>query len=831
MTDSISLTLRKLSLLAKLLYGLTTSPVSTCDGNDTTTPPVVESYHSEIKIQAPQVKKRPPDYAKLACFFLHAPADVVKKTFQATTQFAKHVINKVGPHIHKTYKSPNPASNVPRRNEKVATDLIYANCPAIDDGSLKAWLFVGHKTLVADVYGVKKDKHFIRCLWDNIRARGAMLTLLSDHASTIICQKTKDVLRYLCIDGWTSEPHFQHQNPAERRYKTIKHNVQHVMNRYLIPAYAWLLVLSYVCFVMNRTACESLGWKTPMELLTGQTPDISMIYRYELWEDVYFSMYEDSTTLGEDDEYCGWFAGFSENVGNSMTYKILCKETMTVIHRSVLRKASDGRNARADLRAQLSLQERGLDLRGLPLQGEAKDDKDVPIPIPVGTYIPTEPFRLSSVVDDKFMPMADFDPTDLIGRTYLCEPDEDGNVHRAKIQELLDDHQRGLSANPDFIKFRCSVNDGEYEEIVTYNQICRRIEEDESKRYSKDGEKIWTYKKIIGHQGPLTSKDKDYKGSKWNLQLQWEDGSISFVPVKDMLKDDPAPAAKYAQDNGLLELDGWKKFKTHAKNSEKLIRAINQSKLRSFRTAKRYKYGYEVPRDHGDAMRLDIESGNTRWKTAEDIELAQIDEYETFDDKGPDGKPPDGYKKIRVHMVYDVKHDRRHKARLVADGHLTAVPVESVYSSVVSLRCVRIVTFIAELNKLELWSTDIGNAYLESKTNEKVYIIAGPEFGDRQGHLMIIIKALYGLRSSGARWHDRFHDVLLSMGFKPCKLEPDAWMRDKGDHYEYIATYVDDLLIASKDPKAITDTLQGPKYNLKLKGTGPVTFHLGCDYI
>ena len=100
------------------------------------------------------------------------------------------------------------------------------------------------------------------------------------------------------------------------------------MNRYLIPAYAWLLVLSYVCFVMNRTACESLGWKTPMEMLTGQTPDISVIYRYELWEDVYFSMYEDSITLGEDDEYCGWFAGFSENVGNSMTYKVLCKETM-----------------------------------------------------------------------------------------------------------------------------------------------------------------------------------------------------------------------------------------------------------------------------------------------------------------------------------------------------------------------------------------------------------------------------------------------------------------------------------------------------------------------
>jgi hypothetical protein len=52
-----------------------------------------------------------------------------------------------------------------------------------------------------------------------------------------------------------------------------------------------------------------------------------------------------------------------------------------------------------------------------------------------------------------------------------------------------------------------------------------------------------------------------------------------------------------------------------------------------------------------------------------------------------------GYKRIRVHMVYDVKHDGRHKARLVADGNLTQVPVEAVYSGVVSLRGLRLVAF------------------------------------------------------------------------------------------------------------------------------------------
>jgi hypothetical protein len=67
------------------------------------------------------------------------------------------------------------------------------------------------------------------------------------------------------------------------------------------------------------------------------------------------------------------------------------------------------------------------------------------------------------------------------------------------------------------------------------------------------------------------------------------------------------------------------------------------------------------------------------------------------------------------------------------------------------------------------------------------------------------------------------------MGFFPCKAEPDIWMRHVDDHYEYIATYVDDLAISSKDPKAVTDTLMN-KYNFKLKGTGEIEYHLGMSF-
>ena len=222
---------------------------------------------------------------------------------------------------------------------------------------------------------------------------------------------------------------------------------------------------------------------------------------------------------------------------------------------------------------------------------------------------------------------------------------------------------------------------------------------------------------------------------------------------------------------------------------------------------------------------------------AMDLELTQIHEYKVFKDTGKakfhNGKvvTPDGFQKIRVHFVYAVKHDGRFKARLVADGHLTKEPVESIYSGVVSLRSLRMVVFLSQLNNLEIWGADVGNAYLEAYTDEKLYIMAGPEFKELQGHLLIMVKALYGTRSGGARWHDRLFDILQELKFKPSKADPDVWMRPEpgGTCYEYIAVYVDDLAIAAKDPQAFCNELK-KKYNLKLKGVGPLEYHLGCTY-
>ena len=62
----------------------------------------------------------------------------------------------------------------------------------------------------------------------------------------------------------------------------------------------------------------------------------------------------------------------------------------------------------------------------------------------------------------------------------------------------------------------------------------------------------------------------------------------------------------------------------------------------------------------------------------------------------------------------------------------------------------------------------------------KMYnIVNGSEFGKKEGHIMIIHKALYGLRFSGLRWHKQLADYLRDMGFYPCKVEPDKWMIER----------------------------------------------------
>ena len=78
-------------------------------------------------------------------------------------------------------------------------DTVYSDVAAIDDGSTCAQIYVGTKSTVTDVYGMRTEKQLVNTLEDNIRDRGAMKQLLSDSAQSEISKRILDILRTLCI--------------------------------------------------------------------------------------------------------------------------------------------------------------------------------------------------------------------------------------------------------------------------------------------------------------------------------------------------------------------------------------------------------------------------------------------------------------------------------------------------------------------------------------------------------------------------------------------------------------------------------------------------------
>jgi hypothetical protein len=133
---------------------------------------------------------------------------------------------------------------------------------------------------------------------------------------------------------------------------------------------------------------------------------------------------------------------------------------------------------------------------------------------------------------------------------------------------------------------------------------------------------------------------------------------------------------------------------------------------------------------------------------------------------------------VKLMFVYDIKWDFTRKARLVAIGDLTDTPTALTYSIVVSREGVRIAFVIASLNDLQLTMFDVGNAYLNALTTKKQYCYAGKEFGpEEEDSIMVIRRAIHGLKSSGAAYRSHFSKTLLEMGFVSSRADLDVWLR------------------------------------------------------
>ena len=265
--------------------------------------------------------------------------------------------------------------------------------------------------------------------------------LISDNAKAQLSDKVKEILGTFVINNRTSEPHNKNQNFSERVYRDVKRMVERLLAMRGAPDSWWLLALEYVCFIFNHLATERLNWRTPTEWLLGFTTDIAVLLLFIFHQPVYYCSFDKD----DDEEILGQFAGIAENVGHSLTFKIVTNGGKT-ISRSLVRSATEPcifQNLRANQaapnvapKAPNAKVQVGSETVGVVLETVDKDETDTG-----DDAIPKEPQRptIAFAIGDKLKPgeeLPTFNSSDLLGRTFITDPDVDQEQQRAKIYHI-----------------------------------------------------------------------------------------------------------------------------------------------------------------------------------------------------------------------------------------------------------------------------------------------------------------------------------------------------------------------------------------------------------
>ena len=631
-------------------------------------------------------------------------------------------------------------------------------------------------------------------------------------------------VRKYSINHHTTEPYRPNHNFAEGVIREVRRKWFRVMVRKNVPQRLWDYGLLWVCDIQNRTSNSSRGLdgRCPLERITGETVDISEYLDFGFYDWVW---YRDNAGLGMTK--LGRWLGVSHRIGTLMSFWILTA-TGKVLSRTTVQRVTNLELQIDDNKAKcvafttaIAEQHGGNDLVPVDENGEPilPDDWDDP------QFNEEFVEEYGRTINDPRLKEADEDFTpDAYDDTYLqmelTLPKQGAEVQFGRVVKRLRD-KNGLPIgtahdNPilDTRMYEVEFQDG-HKASLAANVIAENLYaqiDDEGNRQvlfqeivdnRTNGKQVLQQDAFIVNRSGTKRRRETTIG--WELLVRWKDGSTTWVALKDLKESYPVQLAEYAVQSRLAGEPAFAWWVPHTlKKRNRII-----GKIKSKYWVRTHKFGINIPKTVAEARAIDAENGNTFWWDAILKEMKNVrPAFEVWEKS--EGEIPIGFQQIKCHLIFDVKmgENFRRKARFVAGGHTTEVPDYLItYSSVVSRDSVRIALTIAALNGLKVMACDIQNAYLTADCREKIWTIAGPEFGSEAGTIFIVRKALYGLKSAGAAFRSLLADTLMETGYQPTKADPDVWLRpavksNGFEYYEMVLCYVDDILAISDDPKA-----------------------------
>ena len=660
-------------------------------------------------------------------------------------------------------------------------------------------------------------------------------------------------VRHLDIDVHFSEKGRKNQNAmAERDIGILKQRWQRRMVEMAVPRRLWDYGLQYEAEIMSMMV-RGNNERTGYEQITGKTPDISEWLDFAFYERVWYH-YSDNHETSSDPRRIGRWLGVSHRIGSDMCYWVLTYSGKVISSTTVQHVTKSDMND-PELRPQIDKFDADIKKRLVDHdENFIRDDLSDAIAYLQDEY--SRPDHSNAPPDQEYgdmieEPLPDDDDTAaydefLNALVKLPLAGETLNGRVVKRSKGPDGRPIGTKhKNPAFDtrKYIVELADGSLEEIqaniIAENIFAQVDSEGRSYELMHDisGHRVDTAIALKHGEGEFQSHNGNIHRAKttkgWELLVTWKNGGEEWVPLKLAKESNPIQVAEYAIAHGIENEPAFAWWvPSTIRDRNRIVAKVKKY----WRTT--HKFGIELPKNAEEAYAIDRRTGTTFWTDAIEKEMRRVrvawkeKEGMTPEMARRSGAMP-GYTEIKCHMVFDVKMDFTRKARFVAGGHMTEAPSTITYSSVVTRDSVRIAFLAAALNDLDILACDISNAYLNAPCRERVWFEGGIETGVDRGKVLIIGRALYGLKSSGASWRATLASKLQEMGFEDTRIDPDVWRRKAtkpkgGEYYELLLVYVDDILMVSHDPKPTLEEI-GSDFEIKKGSLKAPDIYLGAQ--
>ena len=774
---------------------------------------------------------------------LNIPIEMARRTLSTTTQNALRSTDN--PSLSRKYRTNDKMLRYPRVYTKVFMDTMFASTKSTKSirGFTSCQVFAtefGHVFTV--LMSSKSGKEVSLAIKRYFKEIGVPEKLICDQAR----EQVKGDSKILCHDAGCTVVELEKGTPssnrAERAIKTLKDETKNDLFQSNCPMVLWDYALERRAKIICSTPRSNylLDGSTPHTKLTGQIADISNLIDFGWYDWVIYRV--EGQKFPFQHQKLGRCLGPATHAGNTMSQWVLTRTGDVMPIQTLRRLTESERNNKSmidrmnefDVEIKNKFGDSIIPPPATENQSPNVNDDDVVYSEPYEDWYEEDQTQESVEIDE-------INGLEMFLDAEVMLPKDGVHMQAARVVGRSKDSNGktiGLfNSNPilNTQVYNVMFPDGsikQYGANIIAENIFSQVDE--------HGYRYQLLRNIVNHKRDETAitKDEGYVTSKngnrikrhttkgWYFEVEWADGTSSWVKLKDLKADNPIELAEYCVLKELLDepaISWWAPYVI--KKKQQII-----SKVKSRTKKKSQKYGIKIPKSVAEALEIDRSTNTTFWKDAINKEMKNV--RVAFDVLDDERKLEPGRVYLECYMIFDVKMDFTRKARFVANGSRTP-DLENTYAGVVSRETVRIAFVYAALNELDVIAGDIQNAYLTAPSSEKYWTICGPEFGpELQGSKALIVRALYGTKCAGRDFRNHLRACMELLNYQPCLADPDLWMRDGirndgKEYYEYVLLYVDDCLVIGENAKSQIAEID-KYFPMKPSSIGPPTIYLGA---